>query len=176
MCRAPDTPEIPAARWPSGSNGPGPRARIRSSGSSQIVPKDEIIALYTHASLFACPSVYEPFGIINLEAMACGTPVVASAVGGIIEVVVPGKTGLLVPVELPVGGAEFEPKDPAKFARDFAEALTSVVSDPDRAAEMGRAGRRRAIESFSWDADRRADQGDLRLLDLSARVASPVVG
>ena len=78
-----------------------------------------MIALYSGAVLFACPSVYEPFGIINLEAMACGTPVVASAVGGIKEVVVDGETGLLVPFE-PIGETEFEPKDPVKFARDLA--------------------------------------------------------
>jgi alpha-maltose-1-phosphate synthase len=117
----------------------------------QIVPKDEIIALYTHATLFACPSVYEPFGIINLEAMACGTPVVASAVGGIIEVVIPGKTGLLVPVNSQ-GGADFEPRDPARFARDFADAINRLLDDPDRLKEMGARSRERVEHFFSWSS------------------------
>jgi starch synthase len=117
----------------------------------QIVPKDEIIALYTHATLFACPSVYEPFGIINLEAMACGTPVVASAVGGIIEVVIPGKTGLLVPVDSQ-GGADFEPRDPARFARDFADAINRLLDDPDRLKEMGARSRERVEHFFSWSS------------------------
>jgi glycogen synthase len=145
---APDTPEIgremadrvERARHDS----PNPIIWI-----PQIVPKDEIIALYTHATLFACPSVYEPFGIINLEAMACGTPVVASAVGGIIEVVVPGKTGLLVAVDA-VGGADFEPRDPARFARDFAEAINRLLEDPERLKEMGARSRERVEHFFSW--------------------------
>jgi alpha-maltose-1-phosphate synthase len=115
----------------------------------QIVPKDDIITLYTHAALFVCPSVYEPFGIINLEAMACGTPVVASAVGGIKEVVVPEKTGLLVPFE-PVGGAVFEPKDPARFAHDLAAAVNRLLDDPERLAEMGTRSRERVEHFFSW--------------------------
>ena len=115
----------------------------------EIVPKDEIISLYTHATLFVCPSVYEPFGIINLEAMACGTPVVASEVGGIIEVVVPGKTGVLVPVEAE-GGTNFEPKDPARFARSLAEAINQLLDDPARIAEMGARSRERVEHFFSW--------------------------
>jgi glycogen synthase len=115
----------------------------------QIVPKDDIITLYTHASLFVCPSVYEPFGIINLEAMACGTPVVASAVGGIKEVVIHEKTGLLVPFE-PMGGTDFEPVDPDKFAADLASAVNSLLDDPDRLRKMGMRSRERVEHFFSW--------------------------
>src|SRR5204863_6400623 len=91
----------------------------------KIVPKDEIVSLYTHAALFICPSVYEPFGIINLEAMACETPVVASAVGGIPEVVVHGETGLLVPIE-PVSQTDVEPRDPDQFAKNLASAANTL--------------------------------------------------
>src|SRR5207244_383128 len=91
---------------------------------------------------------YEPFGIINLEAMACGTPVVASAVGGIKEVVMPGETGLLVPLE--AGGADFEPRDPARFARGLAGAVNELLTDPARREEMGRRSRRRVEECYSW--------------------------
>ena len=114
-----------------------------------IVPKDDIIVLYTHAELFVCPSVYEPFGIINLEAMACGTPVVASAVGGIKEVVVHDKTGLLVPFD-PIGGTEFEPKDPALFAKALAESVNSLLDDPERLKKMGLRSRERVEHFFSW--------------------------
>ncbi|HMB02782.1 MAG TPA: glycogen synthase [Isosphaeraceae bacterium] len=116
---------------------------------AQILPKEEIIPLYTHASLFVCPSVYEPFGIINLEAMACETPVVASAVGGIKEVVVPERTGLLVPFE-PVSGTDFEPKDPARFARDLVAAINQLLDDPARLREMGLRSRERVEHYFSW--------------------------
>ncbi len=115
----------------------------------QVLPKEEVIALYSHASLFICPSVYEPFGIINLEAMACGTPVVASAVGGITEVVVPGKTGLLVPIEA-VGDGSFEPKDPARFARDLAGAVNRLLDDPGTLEQMGIRSRERVEHFFSW--------------------------
>lgn len=115
----------------------------------QILSKDEVIALYTHAAVFACPSVYEPFGIINLEAMACGTPVVASAVGGIKEVVIPEKTGLLVPLE-PAGNNDFEPRDPVRFARDLAAAINRLLDDPVRLREMGSRSRERVEHFFSW--------------------------
>jgi glycogen synthase len=115
----------------------------------QIVPKEDIIPLYTHAALFICPSVYEPFGIINLEAMACGTPVVASAVGGIKEVVVPDKTGLLVPFEAR-GASDFEPKDPERFACDLAAAANRLLEDPGLGEKMGLASRQRVEQSFSW--------------------------
>ncbi len=111
--------------------------------------KEEIIALNTHASLFVCPSVYEPFGIINLEAMACGTPVVASAVGGIKEVVIPGETGLLVPFA-PKGHAELDPKDPDGFSRDLASAINQLLDDPERLRQMGQRSRERVEQFFSW--------------------------
>lgn len=116
---------------------------------AQIVPKEDIIPLYTHAALFVCPSVYEPFGIINLEAMACETPVVASAVGGIMEVVVHEKTGLLVPFE-PIGKTEFEPRDPDQFARDLAAAVNSLLDEPERLRRMGLRSRERVEHFFSW--------------------------
>ncbi len=117
----------------------------------EIVPKDRIISLYTHAAVFVCPSVYEPFGIINLEAMACNTPVVASAVGGIPEVVVPNETGLLVPFE-PVSANNFEPKNPEQFARDLAAGVNSLFESPDRIKEMGVKARIRVKKYFSWSS------------------------
>ncbi|MFB3816453.1 MAG: glycogen synthase [Candidatus Methylomirabilales bacterium] len=117
----------------------------------EMVDRPALIQLYSHAALFCCPSVYEPFGIINLEAAACEVPVVASAVGGIPEVVAHGETGLLVPVRLRAGTA-FEPEDPAAFERDLAAALTELLADPARRRAMGRAGRRRAEARFSWRA------------------------
>jgi glycogen synthase len=116
---------------------------------AQILPKEEIIPLYTHAALFVCPSVYEPFGIINLEAMACETPVVASAVGGIREVVVPGKTGLLVPFAT-AGPSDFEPADPSRFSADLAAAINQLLDDPMRLREMGFRSRERVEHYFSW--------------------------
>ena len=145
---APDTPEI-------GQEMAAKVELARSQSTNpiiwipEIVPKDEIIRLYTMAEVFVCPSVYEPFGIINLEAMACGTPVVASAVGGIKEVVVPGKTGLLVPFD-PVSNLDFEPKDPAKFALDLAEEINQLLDDPEKAYEMGVRSRERVEQFFSW--------------------------
>jgi glycogen synthase len=116
---------------------------------AEIVPKADIITLYTHAAVFVCPSVYEPFGIINLEAMACETPVVASEVGGIKEVVIPGETGLLVPFE-PVGGMNFEPKDPAQFARGLASAVNRLLDDPQNLRRMGLQARKRVVDHFCW--------------------------
>jgi alpha-maltose-1-phosphate synthase len=115
----------------------------------EMLPKEEIITLYTHADVFVCPSVYEPFGIINLEAMACETPVVASAVGGIPEIVVPGETGILVPFEA-AGGDSPEPRDPDGFSRALAAAMNELIRAPDRRAAMGQAARRRVLDQFSW--------------------------
>ncbi len=116
----------------------------------RMLPRAELIQVLSHATAFACPSIYEPLGIVNLEAMACGAAVVATATGGIPEVVDHGSTGLLVPIEQ-VSDGTGTPLDPDKFVTDFAAALTEVVSDPARAREMGEAGRVRAEQNFSWD-------------------------
>jgi len=121
----------------------------------EMLPRPDVVALLSAATVFACPSIYEPLGIVNLEAMACETAVVATATGGIPEVVVDSgddrATGRLVPIEQASDGTG-TPLDPERYVADFADALNEVVGDPVRAAAMGRAGRRRAIESFSWDA------------------------
>jgi starch synthase len=116
----------------------------------QMVTKEEAIQLYSHCAVFCCPSVYEPFGIINLEAMACRAPVVASATGGILEVVVEGATGHLVPFE--ADEATSFPADPEKFARDLAARITALLKDPAKAKAMGEAGRKRVEDHFSWTA------------------------
>ncbi len=116
----------------------------------EMLPREEIIQFYSHAAVFCCPSVYEPFGIINLEAMACETAVVASAVGGIPEVVVPEETGLLVSLELKPG--TFDPVDPQKFSARLAAAINRVALDPGLRETFGRNGRRRVEEHFSWKA------------------------
>ncbi|WP_157009153.1 glycogen synthase [Agromyces laixinhei] len=115
------------------------------------LPRAELSALLTAATTFVCPSVYEPLGIVNLEAMACGAPVVGTATGGIPEVVADGVTGVLVPIEQLDDGTG-TPVDPDRFVADLAAALTAVMSDPVRAAEMGAAGRRRAEAEFGWAA------------------------
>ena len=114
-----------------------------------MLPRREIVQILSNATAFACPSIYEPLGIVNLEAMSCGTAVVASATGGIPEVVVDGETGRLVALEQVQDGTG-TPLDPERFVADFAAALTEVVSDPARARAMGEAGRRRVEEHFSW--------------------------
>ena len=118
---------------------------------AEHLPRPKVIALESHATVFACPSVYEPLGIVNLEAMACEAAVVATATGGIPEVVVDGETGWLVDIEQKDDGTG-TPLDPAKFESDLAAALTEAVSDPERAKRMGKAGRKRAVEEFSWSA------------------------
>ncbi|MCC3293407.1 glycogen synthase [Arthrobacter sp. zg-Y411] len=117
----------------------------------RMLPRAELIKILSIATVFACPSVYEPLGIVNLEAMACGTAVVASATGGIPEVVDTGVTGLLVPIEQVTDGTG-TPLDPEAFVRDFAAALTTVVTDPAMAERMGEAGRLRATREFSWES------------------------
>jgi glycosyltransferase involved in cell wall biosynthesis len=116
---------------------------------AEILPPDRLVVLYSHAALFVCPSVYEPFGIVNLEAMACGTPVVASAVGGIREAVTHGETGILVPFDRSEAG-DFEPRDPEGFARDLAAAINELLDAPARLQAMGAAARRRVEEHFGW--------------------------
>ena len=116
----------------------------------EMLPRAEMIQLYEHAAVFCCPSVYEPFGIINLEAMACETAVVASKVGGIPEVVVPEETGLLVDLTLSPG--TFEPADPAAFSAALAAAINRLGRDPELRTRMGKKGRQRVLEHFSWDA------------------------
>jgi starch synthase len=146
---APDTPEIMAE-----VEGLVDGLRATRSGVvwiAEMLPRPDVVALLTSATVFACPSIYEPLGIVNLEAMACETAVVATATGGIPEVVLAGETGLLVPIEQATDGTG-TPLDPDRYVADFAAALTEVVTDPDRAAAMGRAGRARAIDAFSWTA------------------------
>ena len=117
----------------------------------EMVPKAAVYELYTHAAVFCCPSIYEPFGIINLEAMACETAVVATAVGGIKEVVVDGETGFLVPLEQ-MTESPFEPLDPQKFSRDLAAKINILMANPELREKFGKAGRKRALEKFSWSA------------------------
>jgi glycogen synthase len=145
---APDTPEI--AREMSDAVD---RARTESPHRivwiQEMLPKDKVITLYTQAAIFVCPSVYEPFGIINLEAMACRTPVVAAAVGGIPEIVEPGETGILVPIE-PRSATDPEPQDADRYSRDLAEAINTLLDDPDLRADMGAKSRARVEAEFSW--------------------------
>lgn len=115
----------------------------------KMITKKEVIQLYSHAGVFCCPSIYEPFGIINIEAMACHTAVVASAVGGIKEVVVNGETGILVPVAQQKT-APFEPVNPDQFAKDLAEGINKVIEDPDLRQDMAEKGRKRVEDYFDW--------------------------
>jgi starch synthase len=145
---APDTPEI--ADELRAKVDEARRTHPRIVWIEKMVTKQEAIQLYSHCRVFCCPSVYEPFGIINLEAMACRAPVVASATGGIKEVVVDGKTGYLVPFDHdPVTGF---PSDPERFARDLAVRIQAMLKDPERCHRFGDAGRRRVEETFSWTA------------------------
>jgi alpha-maltose-1-phosphate synthase len=146
---APDTPEIGAEMKEAVEKMKAKRAGI--IWIDEMVDKQTVRELYSHAAVFCCPSIYEPFGIINLEAMACETAVVASAVGGIKEVVVDGETGFLVPIDQ-MEESPFEPRDPEKFARDLAARINQLIADPKLCAKFGRAGRWRAEEKFSWAA------------------------
>jgi glycogen synthase len=147
---APDTPEIDAEMAALVE-----QARSESAARilwiREMLPREEIITLYAHADVFVCPSVYEPFGIINLEAMACETPVVASAVGGIPEIVVAGETGILVPLAADDSGT-FEPRDPEAFSEALAAAVNDLMADPARRQAMGEAARARVLKHFSWQA------------------------
>lgn len=151
---APDTPEIMAEvrglvadlRAQRGGGDAGDAGVV---WIEEMLPRQELVAVLAASTAFVCPSVYEPLGIVNLEAMAVGLPVVGTATGGIPEVVDDGVTGVLVPIEQSDDGTG-TPLDPDRFVADLAAALTRVVSDPARAAAMGAAGRRRAEESFAW--------------------------
>lgn len=146
---APDTPEIKAEMEAAVA-----AASLKRPGVvwiQSMVQVQDKIALYSHAEIFVCPSIYEPFGIINLEAMACETAVVASAVGGIKEVVVQDETGLLIPLQQQ-SESPFEALHPEQFARDLAAAVNTLMANPDLRHRMARAGRRRAEEHFSWSA------------------------
>ncbi|MEV1328678.1 glycogen synthase [Micromonospora costi] len=149
LAGAPDTADIAAEVE-------GLVAELRANRSgvvwvAEMLPKHEVIQVLTHATLFVCPSVYEPMGIVNLEAMACETAVVATATGGIPEVVADGETGLLVPIEQATDGSG-RPLDPRRFVADLAARMNELLADPQRVAAFGQAGRRRAVEHFSWDA------------------------
>ena len=164
---APDTPDIAAEMQAAVAAAQAVRPGI--VWIEQMVTNPEKIELYSHAAVFCCPSIYEPFGIINLEAMACETAVVASAVGGIKEVVVPGETGWLVPLEQ-MTESPFEAAEPAQFARDLATRINELMADPAGREAFGKAGRRRAEQRFSWAAIARQVQA------LYARLARPQAG
>ena len=146
---APDTPEI--AKEMEDSVNEVKKIRHNVIWIDEMLPKEEVIQLYSHADVFCCPSIYEPFGIINIEAMACKTAVVASAVGGIKEVVVDGDTGILVPVEQQ-NVAPFEPTNPDKFAKDLADGVNKVINNKELKESMAINGRKRVEEHFDWIA------------------------
>jgi starch synthase len=149
LAGAPDTPEIAAEVEGLAIQLRGARDDNGVIWVQEMLPKHEVVQVLTHATVFVCPSIYEPMGIVNLEAMACETAVVATATGGIPEVVADGETGVLVPIEQVADGTG-TPVDPDKFVADLAAALTSLLEDPARARAMGLAGRERAVSQFSW--------------------------
>ncbi len=144
---APDTPEIAIEMQKAIEQARAKRSDI--IWIEEMVDRSAVIELYSHAAVFCCPSIYEPFGIINLEAMACGTAVVASAVGGIKEVVVDGETGFLVSLEQ-MRESPFEPLNPEKFSRDLAGKINQLMKDRQLREKFGKAGRKRVEEKFSW--------------------------
>jgi len=146
---APDTPEI--AKEMEDSVAEAQKTRDNIIWIAEMLDKQSIIQLYSHADVFCCPSIYEPFGIINIEAMACNTAVVASAVGGIKEVVVQNETGILVPVEQ-MNEAPFEPIHPEQFSKDLAEGVNKVIRNNDLRASMAIKGRERVEAHFDWKA------------------------
>ena len=145
----PDTPEIAREMEEGVRAAQAERDNVVWIG--EMVSRTDVRQLYSSAAVFCCPSVYEPFGIINLEAAACETPVVASAVGGIPEVVVDGETGLLVPVDLRLDDP-MSPVDPDRFERGLAAGINALMADPGARDAMGRAGRRRAVDRFGWES------------------------
>jgi alpha-maltose-1-phosphate synthase len=146
---APDTPEIAAEIEAKVDRVRAERGNV--VWIEEMLPKPDVIQLLSHATVFACPSIYEPLGIVNLEAMACEAAVVATKTGGIPEVVEDGVTGLLVPFE-PRDDGSREPVDPARFATDIADRVNELLADPARAKQFGLTGRRRAVDHFSWTA------------------------
>lgn len=146
---APDTPDI--AKEMEDSVNEVKKTRNNIIWIDKMLEKHEVIQLYSHADVFCCPSIYEPFGIINIEAMACNTAVVASAVGGIKEVVIPGKTGILIPLEQQKE-APFEPIDPDKFSRDLAQGINDLIKNDELRNTMAKNGRKRVEDYFDWVA------------------------
>jgi glycogen synthase len=146
---APDTPEIGKEMLDSVDEVKKTRKNV--IWIDKMLDKKEVIQLYSHADVFCCPSIYEPFGIINIEAMACETAVVASAVGGIKEVVVDGETGILVPLEQQ-NVAPFEPVNPDQFSRDLANGINTLIKDKALRTTMAKNGRKRVEEYFDWTA------------------------
>jgi glycogen synthase len=146
---APDTPEIAAETEALIADLKAEREGVILI--SEMLPREKIKVLYSHARVFACPSLYEPFGIINLEAMSCETPVVGSLVGGIPEIIVEGSTGYLIPLES-VSRTDFNPADPEAFQKNFAAKINLLLEDEVLATKMGKEGRVRVLKQFSWES------------------------